>query len=532
MIRMLSRRSLAFALALALAPTLHAYEAGDQTHSASWWDPADSGWGLATLDQGNVLGPYWFSYDEQGKPFWLMGLTLPQQDGSYSGDLYRFTGTPFSQASGGSANWPGNIVGTVRLDFDANPKKMRFTTVIDGATAVRNLTRFNFSGKDVVCKATPDARDGATNYTDMWWDPSTSGWGIHVLHVDEKLYGQWYTYEAPDRAVFMLLDLTRQADGSYAGKVYRQKDGGRPFKASPSNQPSQPGSEEIGSASLIFLDGNRAEFDFVIGGREGHHVVQRFQVGTAANLCEVQPYDTGNGGGGNDDGNPSDGELCYPPYRIGDTRTVRSTGTSNGTAGAPHTYTEAITGNASFNGQNGLVQTISGQTSAGNGIYARNYLGNGDGTIASFGAEAIDPSNGQVISTSRNDPARVEMSRRFPAGQTVSIAYGVNSTSAAGNGRTDIKTTYRLLGRESVTVPAGTFNACKFEVTIEETTNVAGVTTRTLLSGHNWTDGNFGRIRQQYEGTSTVNAFGFNTITQLTSAEELLEATMNGEHKP
>lgn len=529
MIRTLPRRTLAFALALSLAPTLHAYEPGAQTHSASWWDPADSGWGVATLDQGHVLGPYWFSYDEEGRPSWLMGVALPQEDGSYAGDLYRFSGTPFAQIADVRANRPGSVVGTVKLDFDADPKKMRFTTTIDGTTAVRDMTRFNFSGKDMVCKATQAPRTEATNYSDMWWEPSTSGWGINIMHLGENLYGQWYTYEAPDRAVFMTLGLTRQADGSFAGGIYRQKDGGRPFKSTAS-QSSQPGSEEIGSASLLFLDGNRVEFDYVVGDEQGHHVLRRFQFGTVANLCEARPYDTSGDGG--DDGDEGDGELCYPPYRVGDTRTLRSTGTSNGTPGDPHVYTETITGNATFNGQSGLVQAISGQTSAGNGVYARNYLGNGDGTIASFGAEALDPSNGQVISTSRNDPARVEMSRRFTAGETVSIDYGVNSTSAAGSGRTDITSTYRLLGREQVVVPAGSFNACKFEVTIEETTNVAGVTTRTLLSGHNWTDANFGRIKQQFEGTNTVTVFGTNTTTQLTSAEELLEATMNGEHRP
>ncbi len=520
-------RSLTLTLALAFAPALHAYEPGAQTHSASWWDPADSGWGVVTLDQGNVLGPYWFSYDEEGRPSWLMGLTLPQEDGSYTGELHRFTGTPFMQIGADRANQPGSVVGTVTLDFDSDPKKMRFVTTIDGNTTVRNLTRFNFSGKDMVCKAAPAARTEATNYSDMWWEPSTSGWGINIMHLDENLYGQWYTYEVPGRAVFMTLGLTRQVDGSFAGGVYRQKDGGRPFKAG-THESSQPGSEEIGSASLIFLDGNRAEFDYVVGEEQGHHVLQRFQFGTVANLCEVKPYNIGGGDDDDDDGGTGDGELCYPPYRTGDSRKLRSTGTSNGTPGDTHVYTETIAGNATFNGQSGLVQKISDST----GVYANNYLGNGDGSILSFGAEALDPASGQVISTSRNDPARVEMSRRFQVGETVSIDYGVNSTSAAGNGRTNITTTYRLLGRESVAVPAGIFNACKFEVTIEESTSVAGVTTRTLLSGHNWTDGNFGRIKQEFEGSSTVTAFGFGTVTQLTSVEELLEATMDGEHKP
>lgn len=520
-----TRRALAFVLSLALSPLASAQQA---THSASWWDPADSGWGVATLDQGNVVGPYWFTYDENGKPTWFMGLTLPQADGSFAGDLYRFTGTPFPLITGHQAYQPGNIVGQVRLSFDADPKRMSFAYTIGGQTITRALQRFNFDGKDVVCEATSAPRTQAENYTDMWWEPASSGWGINLMHLGENIYGQWYTYESPDRAVFMTLGLVRQADGRFTGKVYRQKDGGRPYKSAAAVS-SQPGGEEIGTAALHFIDGTRAEFDFTVDGKSSHHQVQRFQVGSVANLCKVQPYDAGSGGG---DGDGTAGTLCHPPYQIGDMRRLRSTGSSNGTASAPSEHVEEITGTATFNGQSGLVQKISGQTSAGNGVYANDYVGNGDGTILSFGAEAVDPATGQVISTSRNDPARVEMSRRFTVGETVALDYAVNSTSAAGSGRHEMKTTYRLLGVETVSVPAGSFQACKFEVTIEEASTVAGVSTRTLLSGLNWTDPTFGRVKQQFEGTSTVSAYGFNTTTPLSSAEELLEATMNGQHTP
>ena len=507
------RYTLATAIALALAPCAQAAP----THSGTWWNPDDSGWGITTIDQGSVLGPYWFTYDEAGRPTWFMGVALPQADGSYAGDLYRFTGLPLTQISQapGRASQPGTVVGTVHLDFDADPKKLDFSYRIGGQTTTRALQRFNFSGKHVLCSATNAPRADATNYTDMWWEPATSGWGIHLQHLDEHIYGQWYTYEAPNRAVFMTLGLTRQADGSYAGKVYRQNDG-----------------QEVGSASMVFLDGTRAEFEYRIGSTRGSHVMQRFQVGTLANVCAVQPYSSGDGDDDDDDGGNGAGEACHPPYRIGDSRTLRSTSTSNGTAAAPHTFIEAVTVQASFNGQAGLVQTISGQTSAGNGVYARNYVGNGEGSIASFGAEALDPSSGQVISTSRNDPARVEMSRSFQTGETVAIDFGVNSSSAAGNGRTEIKSTYRLLGREQVTVPAGTFDACKFEITVEESSQIAGATTRTQFSGISWTDAAFGRVKMQTSGTSTVTAYGFNTTTQIGGAEELLQATMNGQQRP
>ncbi|HVJ63146.1 MAG TPA: M64 family metallopeptidase, partial [Tahibacter sp.] len=42
----------------------------DELRTATWWDPAESGWGLFTIDQGNLLAPGWFTYDLDGEPTW------------------------------------------------------------------------------------------------------------------------------------------------------------------------------------------------------------------------------------------------------------------------------------------------------------------------------------------------------------------------------------------------------------------------------------------------------------------------------
>lgn len=517
------RRLLALGVSLLLTPAAQAADAR-QTHSAYWWDPADSGWGVYTFDQGNLLAPYWITYDENGKPTWFMGLAQPQPDGSYRGTLYRYTGTPFGQITGGRASQPGVQIGQVELVFDADPKKMRFTHTLDGHSSTREVTRFNFNGKDVVCRVGPAARAGATNYTDMWWEPSSSGWDLNIMHLDENLYAQWHTYDSDGRAVYMTLGLSRQGDGRYAGKIYRQNDGGRPYKSA-GDMSAQPGGVEVGEASLLFLSGERAEFDYVVGSTQGHHRIQRLQAGTEANVCTVETYSSGGG-------TPGDAELCWPEYAVGDTRTYRGTSTSDGVTSTTGPRTDTITGTGTFNGQSGLVEEIHGPTSGATGVYARNYVGNGSGVILSFGAEALDPANGQVISTSRNDPARVEAPRSFQIGQTVAIDYGVDSTSAAGGGRTEIKSTYRLVGREQVTVPAGTFNACKFEVTIDQRSTIAGSTVQSLWSGHNWVHEGAGRIKQDMQGTSTVTAFGFSTTSQLGATEELQSATVGGQTYP
>ena len=36
----------------------------------------------------------------------------------------------------------------------------------------------------------------ATNYSDMWWNPAESGWGLSLVqHPTHKVYAVWYTYD-------------------------------------------------------------------------------------------------------------------------------------------------------------------------------------------------------------------------------------------------------------------------------------------------------------------------------------------------
>ena len=70
------------------------------------------------------------------------------------------------------------------------------------------------------------------NYTDLWWNPEESGWGINFTHQGEILFATLFTYGAdgePDW--FSMSRGDRQEDGSYLGDLYRTQ--GPAFDASP-----------------------------------------------------------------------------------------------------------------------------------------------------------------------------------------------------------------------------------------------------------------------------------------------------------
>jgi hypothetical protein len=521
----LLRRPLARALALALVASPLLVQAQTATKSATWWNPSEGGWGLFTTDQGSSLAAGWFTYDTDGEPTWyLLAGVAPQADGTYRGNILRYSGVPYPQIAGQAAD-PATVLGQGTLSFQSETA-MTFAYTVNGQSVTKSLSRFNFSGKDLLCKTSAAGRASASNYSDLWYSPSASGWGLHVSHLSDDLYATWYTYDLDREAIFLIGALRKQADGSFSGPVLRQRNG-TPL-AQINGSAASPGSDSVGTATVRFSNGESGTFSYTVGNVTQSKPISRLQFGNASSVCEVRAYPTTTtpppGGG-------SGQEECHPPYRIGDVRTLRDTSTANGQTTVSN-FRETNVREATFNGHTGIMQEVDGQTSAGTGVYARNYVFNGNGTTGSLGAEGVNPASGQVISTSLNIPARVELQRSFTVGQTVPLQFKVNGTAQGFSTIIDVKTTYKLLGKESVTVPAGTFTACKFETTAEQNSSISGVTTRTQLSGLSWNHPTWGLLKTQVSGTSTISAFGTNQVTNHAGGQELVSARMNGQTTP
>ena len=500
-----------------------------QLKSTVWWNAEEPGWGLYIADQGNVLVPYWFTHDEDGEPVWFLAPTTRQADGSYRGDFERIDGVPLAQIQGQAAN-PGEFLGSAVLAFDGEDA-LNFSYTVSGQTQSKQLSRFAFGDKDVVCRATSASRDNAANMSDIWWSPESSGWGVHISHLDSDLYFTWYTYDTDGEAIFYQGVTSRQADGSFSGELYRSNNG-TPFLQI-DGAPANDGAEVVGSARLRFGNGSNATFEYTIGSVSQSKSIERFQFGDTASVCSVETID--DEPGGNDGGGGSEDD-CYPAYSVGDVREVRF---DEGQEGEGERI-EEIVGTGTFEGQNALVEEISGQTSGGTGVYARNYVQNGNGTLVSFGAEAFDPGSGAQISRSVNDPIRIERPRAYAVGDSDELIWTVRSSGSSQgvsfNTSEALRDKVTLLGRESITVEAGTFTACKFavETDLDSTVNASGVnvTTSVRRSGFRWTSPQFGLLKMEDSGTVEVTTMGFTQSSEVRGSLELLSATVGGVSTP
>jgi hypothetical protein len=127
---------------------------GDGYATDLWWVPAESGWGLNLIEQGDILFGTLFVYDAAGQPHWYSaselayGQCAPPDAASdcyarYTGAIYESTGPYFGTSFNASAV-NRRQVGSMKLDmYGNNTAYLDYT--IDGITVTRKaLSRAAF----------------------------------------------------------------------------------------------------------------------------------------------------------------------------------------------------------------------------------------------------------------------------------------------------------------------------------------------------------------------------------------------------
>jgi hypothetical protein len=129
----------------------------------------------------------------------------------------------------------------------------------------------------------------ATNYQDLWWNPSENGWGINFAHQGDQIYATWYTYDAKvagnNNPLWLSALMQRKAANVFTGPIIRYK-GTRfdNFKA------TDVGQTTVGDATLTFVDGNNATFRYTTNGSESLPIVD--QTKSITRFLFVQPAGT------------------------------------------------------------------------------------------------------------------------------------------------------------------------------------------------------------------------------------------------
>ncbi len=236
-------------------------------YTSLWWNPNESGWGINLNHQGSIVFATLFTYDASGNPMWLMLSSGNQQpDGkTFLGDLYQTTGPPFD-AHPFTPIGPGNVtkVGTMSLTFP-DPDSGTLAYTYNGRTVTKAIRKQVFGPAAAVCQSVPGTtRTALTNYQDLWWNPSESGWGLNVAHQGDLLFAALFSYDAAGKGLWLVMTRgERQADGSYLGDLYRTT--GPAFDANPFTPIDSANVTKVGTMRLTFTDGQTGWLSYTVG---------------------------------------------------------------------------------------------------------------------------------------------------------------------------------------------------------------------------------------------------------------------------
>lgn len=109
-------------------------------YSALWWNPSESGWGIALTQQFATIFATIYTYDADGNPIWYVASNCPVVDSGCSGDLYQVNGGSSPTVEWNGASKAVTKVGTVSFIF-ANGSNGTMHYTLNGVSASKSISR-------------------------------------------------------------------------------------------------------------------------------------------------------------------------------------------------------------------------------------------------------------------------------------------------------------------------------------------------------------------------------------------------------
>ena len=230
-----------------------------------WWGGAgESGWGVHFTQRGSNVFAAWYTYDGAGNPKWYVATCagVATTSGTCTGTLYQvngptFFGVPFTPIT------PGQVsgVGTLKVAFaDANDATLTFT--VGAVSRTVPIVREPVA----VGAAVP-----AVDYSDLWWNPNESGWGMAMAQQNANIFLAWYVYDGSGKPIWYVAPNCAVNGSGCSGTLYATT--GPAF--GPTFDPNQVHAASVGSAIVSFIDANNAVLSYTVNGVQGTKTITR-----------------------------------------------------------------------------------------------------------------------------------------------------------------------------------------------------------------------------------------------------------------
>lgn len=232
--------------------------------SGLWWNPNESGWGIDFTQRGAAIFAAWFTYDASGKPMWYVAsdcVGASGSSGTCNGTLYQVSGPAFFGTSFNPQQVNEAAAGNLSVSFqDTSNASMTYT--VAGQTRTVAITRQPVGVGSTVAPV---------DYTDLWWNPNESGWGMAMAQQFGNIFLAWFVYQSNGQPMWYVASSCLISGSSCSGTLYATT--GPPF--GPAFDPTQVRISSVGSVTVNFVDANDAVLSYTVNGVPGTKNITR-----------------------------------------------------------------------------------------------------------------------------------------------------------------------------------------------------------------------------------------------------------------
>jgi lysyl endopeptidase len=188
------------------------------------------------------------------------------------------TTLPFSEVRYSSGTTEGGSSGAGLFTYDGSQYLLRGGLWGGSALCSNPTGTDSFSRLDQVYSALAPylnpASGPAFDFTDLWWNPGESGWGLNLIqHANGIIFAIWYTYDANGKMTWYHVPTGTWTDSmTYSGTLYAVA--GPAFNAASFNA-SQVKRTPVGTATLRFGSASTGTWSYDIDGVSGSKSISR-----------------------------------------------------------------------------------------------------------------------------------------------------------------------------------------------------------------------------------------------------------------
>jgi hypothetical protein len=239
-----------------------------------WWNPAESGWGLHITQRRSTFFAVLFHYDANRIAKWFVAPSCVPNvpcadcvDGIVChGTVYETNGPAFFHAAFNPAAVVRREAGLMELQF-TDRDNATATFVIASQQRRVPIRRQVFAARPTL----------ATDYTDLWWNPLESGWGLGITQQSNVMFLTWFVYDDAGRPSWLVASncLVKEAGNGCRGALYRASGPLGPVPGPAGFDSAALRVSDVGTVDVAFEGANNGTISWTVDGRSGSRAITR-----------------------------------------------------------------------------------------------------------------------------------------------------------------------------------------------------------------------------------------------------------------